>query len=206
MGISNYSPNSLLFKPGVCTSTTRPTSPYEGQMIYETDTNRTLTYDGSSWLDSNLLTRTHGVRVFHNAAQSIATTTSTALAFNSEDFDTDNYHSNSVNNSRLTIPDGLSGLYTMHSYIRWEANSVTSPIIAIAINGTMRTRGIFPTGSFMGCFTHLTLFMNVGDFAQVFVYHSTVGVSRNVDSVAANAIIDPLSPQFEMYLINGQRV
>ena len=33
----------------VCTSTTRPSTPFEGQRIYETDTNRELLYDGSAW-------------------------------------------------------------------------------------------------------------------------------------------------------------
>ena len=33
----------------VCTSTTRPSTPFEGQRIYETDTNRELLYDGSGW-------------------------------------------------------------------------------------------------------------------------------------------------------------
>jgi hypothetical protein len=37
-------------QPAVCTSTTRPAAPYEGQMIYETDTNRLVLYNGSSWV------------------------------------------------------------------------------------------------------------------------------------------------------------
>ena len=37
-------------KAGVCTSSTRPTNPFEGQIVYETDTNRTLIYDNSAWL------------------------------------------------------------------------------------------------------------------------------------------------------------
>lgn len=36
--------------PGVCTSSTRPTSPFEGQMIYETDTNRVLIWDNAAWV------------------------------------------------------------------------------------------------------------------------------------------------------------
>jgi hypothetical protein len=40
----------LGIKPGVCTSSTRPANPYSGQVIYETDTNRTLVYDNSAWL------------------------------------------------------------------------------------------------------------------------------------------------------------
>ena len=47
MAISNLSSG---FRPGVCTSTTRPTAPYEGQMIYETDTNLLLVYNGSAWV------------------------------------------------------------------------------------------------------------------------------------------------------------
>lgn len=33
----------------VCTSTTRPTSPFTGQQIYETDTKQLQTYTGSAW-------------------------------------------------------------------------------------------------------------------------------------------------------------
>jgi hypothetical protein len=37
-------------KPGVCTSTTRPASPYTGQYIFETDTNITQVWNGSGWV------------------------------------------------------------------------------------------------------------------------------------------------------------
>jgi len=49
MPISSYIPTSAISKPGVCTSSTRPASPYEGQMIYETDTDKVLVYNGSAW-------------------------------------------------------------------------------------------------------------------------------------------------------------
>lgn len=47
MGISNLSTG---LRPGVCTSTTRPSTPFEGQMIYETDTNQVLVYEGAAWV------------------------------------------------------------------------------------------------------------------------------------------------------------
>lgn len=50
MGISNYVPSSRISQAGVCTSTTRPASPYEGQLIYETDTDLLRVWTGSSWL------------------------------------------------------------------------------------------------------------------------------------------------------------
>ncbi len=53
MGISQQIGASSLAKPGVCTSTTRPATPYEGQMIYETDTNLVLVYNGAAWVIPN---------------------------------------------------------------------------------------------------------------------------------------------------------
>ena len=50
MAISN---NSTGLRPGVCTSTTRPTAPYEGQMIFETDTDLVYLWSGSAWVEIN---------------------------------------------------------------------------------------------------------------------------------------------------------
>ena len=49
MGISQQIGASSLSKPGVCTSSTRPATPYEGQMIYETDTDKVLVWNGTAW-------------------------------------------------------------------------------------------------------------------------------------------------------------
>ena len=48
MGLdAGYGIGSL--KPGVCTSSTRPASPYIGQTIFETDTNRIKVWLGTAW-------------------------------------------------------------------------------------------------------------------------------------------------------------
>lgn len=46
MPISNVSGG---LRSGVCTSTTRPTAPYQGQVIYETDTGLLRVWNGSTW-------------------------------------------------------------------------------------------------------------------------------------------------------------
>jgi len=67
--------NSVI-RPGVCTSTTRPTVPYEGQLIYETDTDRVAAYNGSAWV----YTATGAiVQIKSTAKTDTFTTTSTSL-------------------------------------------------------------------------------------------------------------------------------
>jgi hypothetical protein len=41
---------SSVIKPGVCTSSTRPTAPYVGQLVFETDTNRVAAFTASGWM------------------------------------------------------------------------------------------------------------------------------------------------------------
>ena len=50
MPLSSVVGAQSIVKPGVCTSSTRPASPYDGQVIYETDTDKTLVYNGSGWV------------------------------------------------------------------------------------------------------------------------------------------------------------
>jgi hypothetical protein len=50
MAISNSTGAQSIIKAGVCTSATRPASPYDGQVIYETDTDRTLVFNGTGWV------------------------------------------------------------------------------------------------------------------------------------------------------------
>lgn len=37
-------------KPGVCTSSNRPANPYDGMMIYETDTKTVLVWNNAAWV------------------------------------------------------------------------------------------------------------------------------------------------------------
>ena len=49
MPLSSVVGASSILRPGVCTSTSRPASPFEGQTIYETDTDVMLVSNGSAW-------------------------------------------------------------------------------------------------------------------------------------------------------------
>jgi hypothetical protein len=66
-------------KTGVCTSTTRPSGPYEGQMIYETDTDMVSIWNGSAWRYLASTTPTNG-SVLQVVSNSYTTETSTTSA------------------------------------------------------------------------------------------------------------------------------
>jgi hypothetical protein len=50
MPLSSVVGAQSIIRPGVCTSSTRPASPYDGQVIYETDTDKIAVYDSSAWV------------------------------------------------------------------------------------------------------------------------------------------------------------
>ena len=77
MAISN---NSTGLRPGVCTSTTRPTAPYEGQMIYETDTDMVAIWNGTAWRYIAATTPTNGTvlqTIYDTASGALQNSTTT---------------------------------------------------------------------------------------------------------------------------------
>ncbi len=50
MPLSSVVGAQSIIRPGVCTSSTRPASPYNGQMIYDTTVDTALVWNGSAWV------------------------------------------------------------------------------------------------------------------------------------------------------------
>lgn len=122
----------------ILTSSTRPSDPYRGQAIFETDTNR---YVGRStadaWQDINLFSDAPSCRVFNNATQSVGSGATVTLGFNSERFDNNAMHDTAVNNSRITI--NVPGVYVVTAHVRYDAEPTGDLVLAAAfliINGT----------------------------------------------------------------------
>lgn len=114
------------------TSAIRPTSPFDGEMIYETDTDRFVSRINGVWQPAP-----HNVpacRVFHSVNQSIPDATSTILAFDSERYDTDSMHSTVTNNSRITF--NTAGLYLVTVNVEFAAGTYDYASVAVRMNGT----------------------------------------------------------------------
>ena len=78
----------------------------------------------------------HGARVYNSAVQSIATSTDTAITFNSERYDTDAYHDTASNTSRLTVPTGQGGTYIIGWTLGYAANVTGTRSAGVKLNGT----------------------------------------------------------------------
>jgi hypothetical protein len=66
-----------------------------------------------------------GCALWKSANQSIATTTSTIITFDNEFFDTNGFHDNATNPSRITIPAGLGGKYQINCAISFDLGTGT---------------------------------------------------------------------------------
>ena len=78
-----------------------------------------------------------GCLVTFSSDFTLATSTNDELTFNTEAYDTDSIHDNATNNTRLTVPTGITRI-KLKAFVEWEANSNTSGtrITQILRNGT----------------------------------------------------------------------
>lgn len=114
-----------------------PSTPSASQVATWADTS------GRLWLkddagNKRLVGGFMGCRLYHNAVQSIANDTATALAFNTEmdPADTDAFHDTATNNSRITIPAGEGGIYELWTNIVWASNTTGIRTLSIRRNGS----------------------------------------------------------------------
>lgn len=156
--------------------------------------------NGLLWSEDKSYTR-HGCVISHNANQAIANVTTTQLSFNTEDLDTDGFHSTSTNTPRITIPTGLAGVYVVSAYVRWESTTVTGPYLLIQKNGNAVARALSPSAAYVSQNVTWVGYLAASDYVTVAVYHSS-GVNKNVDYLTASAL-DPLSPQFSAFRLGG---
>lgn len=116
--------------------------------------------------------------------QSISNATQTALQYTSEVFDTDGFHDNATNNSRITIPTGKGGKYLITSSIQWDASGTGRRTLRIYVNGSFGNSyfneispvaSTYPFNVFTG-----VLALNAGDYIETFV-NQTSGGTMNPD-------------------------
>jgi len=112
----------------------------------------------------------------------VAGNTYTALNMNTEQFDTDNYHSTSSNTSRMTIPTGKSGKFLITASVYYEGyNGWANSAIRLYKNGSyIIANQNFANGTTGGAFTMMlnqVVNATAGDYFEIYVWQNT-GVTR----------------------------
>jgi len=75
-----------------------------------------------------------GAVVYNTTDQTISNNTLTVLNFNAERTDTNGFHDNATNNSRITIPTGYGGKYLIWCLLEWAANGTGTRGVRLNIN------------------------------------------------------------------------
>ena len=88
-----------------------------------------------SWATPASGTTLVGCAVYSASSQTIADSTWTAVTYGSEYWDTDAFHSTSVNPSRITIPAGKDGKYLLTIFGVWQTGSTGNRSLRILKNG-----------------------------------------------------------------------
>ncbi len=131
---------------------------------------------------------TEGARVYDASAQTISNNTETAIAFDSERYDTDGIHDNSTNNSRLTCK--TAGKYLIIAQLEYADNSTGFRGIRLKLNGStyiglIRVNAVVASTTFILATTIYDL--SVNDYVEARAYQGSGGdldviVTANVNS------------------------
>jgi hypothetical protein len=122
--------------PIVCTSGTRPASPFEGQFIYETDTDRVYAYNGAAWIYIAGGNPLYGARASHSAGGTLAALTTSAISLGVEQYD----YGNNLAASAYTVP--VAGLYSISARVEAGVNNAIQEFnVRIKVNGVERSQG-----------------------------------------------------------------
>jgi hypothetical protein len=74
-----------------------------------------------------------GASVYRNTTQTLTNGTFTTIQFNAEEYDTDTFHDNATNNTRLTVPS--TGYYLLSGKLSYDANATGQRRLAFIVNG-----------------------------------------------------------------------
>ena len=154
-------------------------SPQEGMISYLKDTNSTEYYSGSAWVAIGGSAATFvGCSLKKSTTQSISNATWTAITWNQEDYDTNTFHDNSTNNSRITIPAGKGGKYLFVYGLAVQANATTTRNMQLYKNGTLlgnyhEFESI--NSDFARSNYSITLDLVATDYIEVYLYQASGG-------------------------------
>jgi len=118
-----------------------------------------------------------GALVTKSISQSVANATNATLTWNVESFDTNGFHDNSTNNTRMTIPTGYGGTYYWSTTVGWGTSAAAgNKTIQIRKNAATIFYNEYPDNAKVD-FINLSGILNLAaaDYLEVMVRQSSGG-------------------------------
>ncbi len=129
-------------------------------------------------------------RVYRSSNKSVLTSTDTAIDFNTEQFDTDDFWT-SGSATRITIPS--DGYYHIDSTIAWEQNSAGYRRHWLRLDGGSTVIGEHQTipasASDSGSYVSTDYYFTAGQYIEVYVWHNK-GTATNVLGSEGRLFVD----------------
>jgi hypothetical protein len=143
-----------------------------------------------SKLDSGKAGGAIGAKAYNSTTQSVPDNTTTPVALNTEEYDTDGFHDNSTNNSRFTIPAGLSGTYKLTGGTTYDTNTSGIRYGWWRKNGSTDLRGetiVKPDSN--GCSVNIeaTVALVAGDYVEFVTHHTGSSGARTIGHASGAA-------------------
>jgi hypothetical protein len=110
-----------------------------------------------------------GCRAYASNDQNVANSTNVIMGFNNENFDSNGFHDNSTNNSRMTIPTGYAGKYQVFANLAYDGNTTSNRVVDILKNGSIVATSYSgaSTTNAITCSINLAMDLAVSDYIQV---------------------------------------
>jgi hypothetical protein len=129
-----------------------------------------------------------GVSVQKTAQQSLSSGTFTLVSWDVENFDTDAFHDNSTNNSRITIPSGKGGKYLLSGGLRFTSGSAAGNRAATLYKNGTDINYIFfqpPTTTTNDNLQPFSFVVSLAaaDYLQLYAYQNS-GTTLNLDNLS----------------------
>jgi hypothetical protein len=118
-----------------------------------------------------------GCSLSRNSDQTVSNNTSTNVTFNLESFDTNSFHDNATNNSRITIPTGYGGTYEFIMRLGITTNTSGTRYLRLYKNGTLVIQGQFAgfTNNYSYMQTYIVSGISAADYFDMNVLQDSGG-------------------------------
>jgi len=127
-----------------------------------------------------------GVLAYRATTYSLANSTGVVIPFVTERFDTDGYHDNTTNPSRLTVPAGKAGYYWISFAMTFASNTSGDLLASLVKNGStyLMTAGVGTTNGARVCTVYAQSILNlsVADYVYVEAFQSSGGALNLTDA------------------------